>query len=312
MRTRFRSILVPLDGSVIAEQALAVGGSLARRAGVPLHLVSVQEPMPAAVTAEVGQYGVELERESRAELSQYLSGTLDVTRRSQGMEVLGEVIDGSAATAVADYVDQHDIGLVVMTTHARTGLKRWVLGSVADRLLRRVSIPVLLLHPQDLPQPTRFRRILIALDGQIEDPVLEPAIALGSLEEGAEYILFRVAEPPVPLLTPLAASPSQLGQPHLERAVEDAARDYLERTAERLRAGGLSVTWRIVRSRNVPEQVIELARESGADCIVVGTHGATGLERLLVGSVADKVVRGTGLPVLVGPQGHREAGRGAG
>jgi nucleotide-binding universal stress UspA family protein len=85
MRTRFRSILVPLDGSVIAEQALAVGGSLARRAGVPLHLVSVQEPMPAAVTAEVGQYGVELERESRAELSQYLSGTLDVTRRSQGM-----------------------------------------------------------------------------------------------------------------------------------------------------------------------------------------------------------------------------------
>jgi nucleotide-binding universal stress UspA family protein len=312
MRTRFRSILVPLDGSVIAEQALAVGGSLARRAGVPLHLVAVQEPIPVAVTAEVGQYGVELERESRAELNQYLAGVLDVTRRTQVMDVQGQVIDGHAPEALTDYVEEHDIGLVAMTTHARSGLKRWVLGSVADRLLRQVSIPVLLLHPQDLPQPTRFRRILIALDGQIEEPVLEPAIALGSLEEGAEYILFRVAEPPVPLLTPLAASPSQLGQPHLERAVEDAARDYLERVAERLRAGGLSVTWRIVKSRNVSQQVIELAREAGAACIVVGTHGATGIERLLVGSVADKVVRGTGIPVLVGPLGHRETRPGAG
>jgi nucleotide-binding universal stress UspA family protein len=311
MSTRFRSIMVPLDGSTVAEQALAVGASLARRAGVPLHLVSVQEPMPVAVTAEVGQYGVELERESRAELNQYLAGVLDLTRRTQGMDVQGQVVDGHAAEAMTEYVEEHDIGLVVMTTHARSGLKRWVLGSVADRLLRQLSVPVLLLHPQDLPQPTRFRRILVALDGQIEEPVLDPAIALGALEEGAEYILFRVAEPPVPLLTPLAASPSHLGQPHLERAVEDAARDHLERVADRLRAGGLSVTWRIVRSRNVPEQVIELARETGADCIVVGTHGATGIERLLVGSVADKVVRGTGIPVLVGPLGHREARRGA-
>ena len=305
MRTRFRSILVPLDGSQVAEQALPVGASLARRAGAPLHLVSVQEPIPVAVTAEVGQYGIELERESRAELGRYLTGTLDITRTTQGMDAQGEVIDGGAAEAVADYVERHDIGLVVMTTHARKGLSRWWLGSVADRLLRRLSIPVLLLHPRELPQPARFRRILIALDGQIEDPVLEPAIALGSLEEAAEYILFRVAEPPLPLLTPLAASPAHLGQPHLEQAAENAARDYLERVADRLRAGGLRVTWRVVRARDVPEQVIALARETGADCIALGTHGAGGIERLLVGSVADKIVRGTELPVLVGPVGHR-------
>jgi nucleotide-binding universal stress UspA family protein len=63
----------------------------------------------------------------------------------------------------------------------------------------------------------------------------------------------------------------------------------------------LDVTWRVVRARDVPEQVVELAQESGADCIAMGTHGARGIERLLVGSVADKVVRETVLPVLVSP-----------
>ncbi len=305
MSTRFHSILVPLDGSPIAEQALSVGASLARRAGAALHLVSVQEPVPVAVTAEVGQYGLELEREAREELSRYLAGILDLTRSTQDLAVQGEVLDGAAAKALADYVARQEIALVVMTTHARKGLGRWWLGSVADRLLRRLSIPVLLLHPRELPQPTRFRRILVALDGQIEDPVLGPAIALGSLEDDAEYTLFRVAESSVPLLTTLASSPSRLGQPHGERDAEDAAREHLERIANRLRIEGLDVSWRVVRARDVPRQVLELARETGADCIAMGTHGAGGIERLLAGSVADKVVRGADLPVLVGPMEHR-------
>jgi nucleotide-binding universal stress UspA family protein len=221
------------------------------------------------------------------------------------MEVQGEIVDGMAAEAVAEYVARHDIELVVMTTHAHRGIARWWLGSVADQLLRRLSIPVMLLHPRELAQPTRFRRILVALDGEIEDPVLEPAIMLGSLEDDTEYILLRVVEPPIPLLTPLASSPSHLGGPRVARAAEKAASEYLDRVACRLRADGLPVTCKVLRARGVPERVIELARESGADCIAVGTHGAAGFERLLVGSVAYKIACGTELPVLVGPVGHR-------
>ena len=305
MRTGFRSVLVPLDGSTTAEQALSVGASLAHRSGAPLHLVSVREPVPVAAAVEAGADGVELGRESRAELSRYLAGTLDTARASQGIPVCGEVLEGTAADAVTGYVERHDIGLVVMTTHARIGFKRLVLGSVADQLLRRLSRPVLLLHPSDLPQPTRFRRILIALDGQLEDPVLEPAIALGTLEEGAEFVLFRATEPPMPLLSPLGASSPSLGRARLDRGSEEIAREYLERVAERLRARGLRVTWRVARARDVRAKIIELAREIGADCIAVGTHGLGGIERLLIGSVADDVVRRTALPVLVGPAGHR-------
>lgn len=309
MTPRFESVLVPLDGSEVAEQALAVGASLARRAGVPIHLVSVQEPVPAAVVAEIGEYRGDLERESREELSRYLSRIVDATRETQGLAVHSEVIDGPAADALADYVARHGIGLVVMTTHARRGVARWWLGSVADALLRRLSTPVLLLHPSELPQPTRFRRFVVALDGTIEDPVLEPTLALGALEQQPEYILLRVAEPPIPVLSTLAASPPVLGRPHAEPSVEDRAREYLELTTCRLRARGHDVTWRVVVSRDVAEQIASLARTAGADCIAVGTHGARGVERLVLGSVAEKIVREAELPVLVGPVGHAAGGR---
>ena len=305
MNPPFRSILVPLDGTEVAEQALAVGASLARRTGGTLHLVTVQEPVPLAVTAEVGAYGVDMERESRATLSRYLADTAEAAAGSVNTTLQSELLEGPAAVALAAYVAEHEVDLVVMTTHGRRGIARWWLGSVADQLLRRVSVPVLLLHPSELPQPTRFHRFLVALDGEIEEPVLAAATALGGLEEQPEYLLFRVAEPPLPLLTPLAASPSQLGQPHLARAAEEAAADYLERVAARLRAAGHRCSWRVVRSRDIPAQVVELAEETGADCIAVGTHGAGGLERLLVGSVADQVVRGTQLPVLVSRIGPR-------
>ncbi len=140
MTASFGSILVPLEGSAVAEQAVPVGASLARRAGVPLHLVSVHEPSPVAVIAGAGAFGAKLERESHEELSRYLASML-TTPETRGATVLREVVDGDAADALADYIARRRIGLVVMTTHARKGFtERW-LGGVADRLLRRTRAP---------------------------------------------------------------------------------------------------------------------------------------------------------------------------
>jgi nucleotide-binding universal stress UspA family protein len=194
MTNAFRSILVPLDGAEVAEQALAVGASLAARAGATLHLVSALEPVPIAVAAEFGYYGVEPDSETRMRVTGYLAELADATRRAMGLAVEVAIVEGDAVDTLAEYVEGRGIDLVVMTTHARRRLDRFWLGSVADRLLRRVSVPVLLLHPSDRPQPTRFRRILIALDGQIEAPVLDAATTLCSLEPEAEYTLFRVAD----------------------------------------------------------------------------------------------------------------------
>jgi nucleotide-binding universal stress UspA family protein len=300
-----RGILVPLDGSELAEQALAVGASRARKAGATLHLVSVHEPMPlGGMPPDYPIVMFDLEEETRASLAEYLESVAAVARATLQTPVITSLVTGAAAAALCEYVDLHSVGLVVMTTHGRGGLSRFWLGSVADRMLRRLDVPVLLLHPRDVPQSTEFHRILVALDGQIEAPVVDAARALGEPAAAARYVLTRVVEPTIPVLSGLAARPGHL-PPNWNEAREIEARNYLARLTDELRATGLDATSQVLVGRGVAAQVLELAEAIGADCIVAGTHGARGMERLLLGSVADKIVRGAHVPVLVAPVRQR-------
>lgn len=298
-----RGILVPLDGSELAEQALSVGASRAREAGATLHLVSVHEPLPVmAMPPDFPVAMQDLEERRREEMTQYLEAVAAAARASRSTEVTASVLAGGASAALCEYVETHPVDLVVMTTHGRTGLSRLWLGSVADRMLRRLAVPVLLLHPREAPQPTEFRHLLVALDGELEEPVLAAAMAVG--RDTARYTLTRVVEPTIPIVSGLAMRPGHL-PPDWTAQQEIEARNYLARLADRLGEPGLEVSWQVLVGRGVADQVLELAEAIGADCIVVGTHGARGMERLLLGSVADKIVRGTKVPVLVAPVGHR-------
>ena len=297
----FSSILVPLDGSELAEQAVSVAGSLARRCGGTLRLVSVEQPLPAlALPAEAPYTASEVELDVRAHAAEYLNSVADVIRRVQGDTVESAVLEGPVAPALQGYAVEQAIDLIVMTTRGRGGVSRWLTGSVADQLLRRTTVPVLLLHPGELPQPTELRRILIALDGEIEEDVLNPAIALGSLDPTARYILTRVVEPAIPILTPLALYPTRPGRHYTDRLVSEA-RDYLAGVCQKLAAGGVEATYKVLVGRGIAEQVLELAGAMGVDCIAVGTHRRRGAERVMLGSVADRIIRGADVPVLIGP-----------
>jgi nucleotide-binding universal stress UspA family protein len=296
-----RGILVPLDGSEVAEQALAVGVSRARTDGATLHLVSVHEPMPLGVMPPDYPIAMlDLEEQTRANLAEYLESMAAVARASMATPVMTSVVTGAAAGALCEYVESHSVDLVVMTTHGRGGLSRWWLGSVADRMLRRLDIPVLLLQPRAVAQPTEFRHILVALDGEIEVPLVDTAFALGGPAPPARYVFTRVVEPTIPVLSGLAARPGHL-PPDWNQVREIKARNYLAQLTDRLRADGLDATSQVLVGRGIAGQVIELADAIGADCIVAGTHGARGMERLMLGSVADKIVRGAKVPVLVVP-----------
>ena len=193
-----------------------------------------------------------------------------------------------------------------MTTHGHGGLSRFWLGSVADGLLRRTSVPLLLLRSKEPLSAPEFRHVLIALDGQPEgEKILEPAIALGSSSPDCRYTLVQVVEPPIPVITHLAMQPAKL-PPNWQEMRENSARSYLERVAKGMRARGLSVATQVIRGRAVGEEILALADPSGADLVVVGTHGARGLERWLLGSVADKVIRGAAHQVLVVPTRKEE------
>jgi nucleotide-binding universal stress UspA family protein len=300
----FGTIMVPLDGSRNAEQALPVAARLAHRTGGALHLATVHVPVATLeASAEEPVVNGELEQELRQEQETYLASTATAVAIPHGVKVTHAVIDlhGTVAKTLADHAQAKRAGLVVMTTHGHGGHTQFWLGSVADRILRRVHVPVLLLRPTEGMPHTEFRRIVVALDGSPEgERPLEPALALGSLTRDAHHTLVQVVEPPVSFITRAAMSPARM-RPHWREQQENCARTYLERVATRLRSRGVSVATEMIAAYGVGEQVLGLGQRIGADLIVVGTHAARGMERLLLGSVADKVIRGSTQPVLVVP-----------
>jgi len=298
--SRFRKLLVPLDGSPLAEKAMPAAAALARRAGAVLHLASVQLPAPGYphTTAEIAHT---LEREAKERVEGYLAAQAESLATCHGLEATCTVLGGSPAEALADYARTNVIDLIVMTTHGRSGLGRFWLGSVADRLLRCAATPTLLLRSREQPQHTDFRRVLVALDGSPEgEAVLEPVLALAALYHEASCSLVQVIEPPFAISPDLTVYPDRVDATLIKQQ-QALARSSLERLAERPRALGIAATAHLPVSPAVGAQILELARELDSDLIAVGTHGRHGAERLLLGSVADKVVRGAKTPVLVVP-----------
>jgi nucleotide-binding universal stress UspA family protein len=297
-------LLVPLDGSSTAEEALPMAAAIAHRNGFRLHLAAVHEPLP--LLRSLGEeLDLELEEQRATQLEEYLRWAVNAVATTHGIEASWSLLKGSPARVLAEHARAKHANLIIMTTHGHSGVSRLWLGSVADQLLRRVSIPVLLLHPKREAR-SEFRHILVALDGSRDaELVLETALGLGSLMPEVRYALIRVVEPPIPVITRLAVYPA----PHPASVAEEESRAaaYLKSLAEPLLARGLQVSTEVLSGRNVADKIQEAAHARGADLIVLGTHGASGLERMMLGSVADKVIRGTSAPVLVVPtRGERQ------
>jgi nucleotide-binding universal stress UspA family protein len=298
---RFQRLLVPLDGSPLAEQAIPMAGALARRAGAEVHLAWIQPGVPRYpyVPSEIPR---EIEREVRQRKESYLKAQAEAIETCYGREAICAVRDGDPAGTLAGYARTNGIDLIIMTTHGRGGVSRLWLGSIADRLLRCTTTPVLLLRSEKRAQATDLRHVLVALDGsEAGAAVLEPALALVSLFHERRCSLVQVIELP-------SAAPWDLASELDGKAVEEQrtlATRNLERQAAKAAAVGIAATATVHVAPGVGGQILALAEKIDSDVIAIGTHGVHGLERLLLGSVADKVVRGAEKPVLVVPIGRR-------
>ncbi len=308
----YRTILVPLDGSPFGEAALPLALSLARRAGAVLHLVHVMPPIGTIYSEAPLYIDSSLERElfqhQRERNRVYLEGLAKKLGAMAPVVVQTTLLAGDIPTLLRNHASEVSADLVVMTTHARGPLGRFWLGSVADELVRKLPMPVLLVRPDEAvtsfepePAPTR---ILVPLDGQpLAEQVLDRAVELGTLLQ-ARLTLFRIVKPVLPTPYPVeGASMAQIAQSLIEETTKiqgqlvQEAKDYLEKVAGGLRERGLQVTT-LVEVEEKPALAI-LHHAAEIDLVAISTHGRPGLSRLFLGSVADKVIRGGHVPVLV-------------
>jgi nucleotide-binding universal stress UspA family protein len=296
-----RRILVPLDGSRFAEEALPAALRLSRRDAAQLDLVTVQEPpLPIARTGGAPvrdpAFDRELQRQARAYLDQLL-GRLEAGDRPRATAAL---LGGRTVETLLEHIQAREVDLVVMTTHARGGASRAWLGSVADGLVRRSPVPVLLLRPAEeegvAPEDGRFTRVLFPLDGAPGgEQIIEPAVEVAGTER-VHYTLLRVLASGV---SPLSEVLPRRGDAPTTRAQRSTVESALETTAETLRSRGLDVRVQTVTDDTPARGILEYAVENGVELIAMTTRSKGGLERWLLGSVADKVLRGTTRPLLL-------------
>jgi|GEM_PF-63966 len=288
----YRVILVPLDGSPLAERALPQALVLAHLSEARIVLLQVIPPTDDGVTSEAEEEG--FIRAGEAYLRELAK------REAGGLEVETAIRGGEPAMAILEEVKRRDVDLVVMSTHGRSGPGRWIYGSVADAVMRHSPVPVILVPAswQAIPHPDHPPRILVPLDGStVAEEVLRPVGDLATAM-GADLVLVRVVEPHPTTYTGmdyLANDPTQelIG-----------ARAYLERVATDLKSTGRTVS--IQEEFGFPVTTIqEQTLTQEVAMIAMATHGSGGITRLLLGSVATGLVQRAGVPVfLVRPVDH--------
>ena len=298
----FQRILVPVDGSTFGEHALPWAMSIARRAEARIELVHVHESISSLEVMEWGAETVQQAiQEGKDNARAYLDDLAERVRSIAPCEVEATFLEGRVGDALLEHAEHAKPDLIVLTTHGRGPLSRFWLGSVADELVRRATMPLLLIRPDentpDLQGEPPLRRILIPLDGSsFAEQILEPAIALGSLTQ-AEYRLLRVVRLAVTTGPDPWFSPP-LHVPDVD--LLDQARNYLKRVWERLQEErSVTVRAHAISAFNPAEVILDDAETRHVDLIALATHGRSGLARVFLGSVADKVVRGAKVPVLV-------------
>ena len=298
-----RQVLVPLDGSALAEQALPHALVLARATGSAVILLQAVPPPILALsmmlsalhapTLALDQWAAE-----QAEARAYLTALAD-RLETPDLVIRTVVIAGDAATAIVGWADQDPPQRVIaMTTHGRSGVSRWVFGSVAEKVLQAAPVPLLVVRatpeaPGSLRPARAYQTIVVPLDGsRLAEHALDQAVPLAAFT-GADLHLVGVVVPP----HAAGSAPPEPGAVPDEAALAPM-HDYLTRTAE----GWLVPPYRVVAHvlQGAPaESILGLSEAAGADLIIMSTHGRGGLQRLWLGSVALKVTRGAACPVLL-------------
>jgi nucleotide-binding universal stress UspA family protein len=289
----YSKILVPLDGSKFSEGVLPYVRSLAAGLEVPVELLGVIDSVPVAPDAPADDGREYLQR-----MAASFSAIADV-------QCIVET--GNPAARIVDLAAAEPGRLIAMATHGYSGAQRWLLGSVAEKVLHGAANHLLLVRPGegDPAGEAHLRTVVVPLDGSGLAEAVLPVVRELALRLKLEVVLVRVlphvySAPPDALLPVFGMNlPNQREIRARERS---AATEYLNGKVEHLRAAGLSEVSSLVidgSAGGAAAEIIDLAKKTSNNLVAMSTHGASGIGRWLVGNVTERVVRYSSDPVLV-------------
>jgi nucleotide-binding universal stress UspA family protein len=304
----YKRILIPLDGSDLAEVVFTYVKELAGRLGLDVVLLHVSWPDAREFTPMRQAY---IERAANTIRHQIkaVQKKIGIQPEDKPLKVHGELATGYPAEEILRYADEKTIDLVIMATHGRSGLKRWVMGNVADKILRVSKIPVLLVRT-GIPIETTYDKwpkitILVLLDGsELAESVLPHAKVLVK-QQGIkpDMVLLKVCEPsttPAYYAPELSGVPLNWGEYAQQETVrcKQEAKEYLARIEKRLKNSHISSRSEVLVGK-AAEEIVDYANTNPFNLIVMATHGRTGISRWVYSSVAENVLEGVSSPILL-------------
>ncbi|MFW5903416.1 MAG: universal stress protein [Halolamina sp.] len=280
----YERILFPTDGSEAAEAVLEHVLDLAAGVDATLYVLNVADTNRDSVARIDGEVVDVLEEEGE----KIVEAVAD-RARERGVPVETEVLQGDPYRTILDYADRRDVELIALPTRSRGVLDRFLLGSVTERVVRRSDVPVLTIRPdEDVDLRSLYRNVLVPTDGsESAADALAAGIDVATASDAGLHLLHVVEE-----------SGFGLAFAGDDEAVEAEASEVLEAAAETAREAPIESVTTALERGSVHEEVLAYVEDNEVDLVVVGTHGRTNLDRYLLGSVAEKLVRSSPVPVM--------------
>jgi nucleotide-binding universal stress UspA family protein len=291
----YERVLVPLDGSPFAENILSHLTRLLSPATSEIILIGVLESH--RYMRSMYEYVPE---DAMIDIREHYSVYFDGVRKqlqSQGYVVTAHLAEGDAAQQVLEIAQTNHADLIAMTTHGRSGIARWALGSVTERILHATVLPVLLVRQSAHNPNVRSKRIMLPLDGSELAEQALPYAAVLAKATGAELELVHIISPS-DLEYTIEERPYRTERQRAAEKLFALAETYLQRIVVQLEAETIPCQTKSEYGE-IAETLSQLAERDEVDLIVMSTHGRSGLNRWVYGSVTNRLIREVTCPILV-------------
>ena len=285
----FDHILFPTDGSDGATAVFDHVLDIAASHGAMVHILNVADTAHDSVTRIGGEIVDVLEREGNDIVTETAAEAA-----TRNVSTTTEVLQGSVPETIIEYAERYDIDIVIMPTQGRTGIERYLLGSVTERVIRQSTVPVLSLHPESERQrPYPYGNVLVPTDdSDCANDALELGIDIASAAEATLHALSVVD------ITSLGVDiHSVIEADNLETQAERTVREAMTAAERR----DIDAVGAVEHDNSVSKAIRAYVDEHDIDLIVIGTHGRTGIDRFLIGSTTERIVRTADVPVIAVP-----------